>query len=266
MRVGQIITHTKKHIQWKKEHYNDHRLYGPDPYIDYDSRRLYTEETLPDKFEIISIPSIKTYSTSPHEKWDGAHFVYDGTVDTWENPTHIEIKEIPKERDRRITLLTSLGVKLYCKLFKHNYWIGVRKIGDFNHGKWCCIQCPECGQIRSLTTSQLNKYALLNKFPHCKCGHPFSCIYDESYHLNFDIKFRKQIKKRDHYACQICHSKENLCVHHIHYDKSNDCSDPRDFLTVCCSCNTALNSNRDKQILRCEKIIERIYSKRTVLV
>ena len=78
----------------------------------------------------------------------------------------------------------------------------------------------------------------------------------EIYHLNFNREFKITIKERDDYTCQICGSKERLCIHHINYDKSNDCSNPKDFLTTCIPCNSSLNANRPQQTKRCKQIIK----------
>ena len=37
-----------------------------------------------------------------------------------------------------------------------------------------------------------------------------------------DKEFKEDIKKRDNYTCQLCSSKEDLCIHHINYEKK-DC-------------------------------------------
>lgn len=69
------------------------------------------------------------------------------------------------------------------------------------------------------------------------------------YHFNFNEKFRESIRQRDNNVCQLCErTKEeedrNLTVHHIYYDKMNDCADKDDFITLCVSCNGKVNTNR----------------------
>lgn len=51
------------------------------------------------------------------------------------------------------------------------------------------------------------------------------------------------IPERDGYVCQLCRTKKRLCPHHIDYDKDN--WDPDDLITLCGSCNSHVNSNRD---------------------
>jgi len=57
-----------------------------------------------------------------------------------------------------------------------------------------------------------------------------------------DREFKEDIKRRDDYTCQLCGSKEDLCIHHVDYDKKN-CS-PDNLLTLCRGCNTRVNFNR----------------------
>jgi len=69
------------------------------------------------------------------------------------------------------------------------------------------------------------------------------------YAFEFNEKFKSFIRERDSNTCQLCgKTKEqegmNLCVHHICYDKENNCSDEYDFTTLCDSCNTKVNFNR----------------------
>lgn len=66
--------------------------------------------------------------------------------------------------------------------------------------------------------------------------------YDE----NFNHKLKEAIRKRDNYECQICGAKENgkhLHIHHIDYDKKN--SSPLNLITLCNSCHSKTNSNRE---------------------
>lgn len=50
------------------------------------------------------------------------------------------------------------------------------------------------------------------------------------------------ILERDGYECQLCHSAEDLCVHHIDYDKQN--SDPANLITLDRTCNIRVNAER----------------------
>ena len=61
----------------------------------------------------------------------------------------------------------------------------------------------------------------------------------------FNNQLKEKVRNRDNRTCQNCGVKENgkkLPVHHIHYDKENCYPD---LITVCNSCNSKANSNRD---------------------
>ena len=58
-------------------------------------------------------------------------------------------------------------------------------------------------------------------------------------------EYKDYIKYRDNYTCQTphCGIKKDLVIHHIDYEKSN-CAD-NNLITLCRSCNTKANTNRD---------------------
>jgi len=67
----------------------------------------------------------------------------------------------------------------------------------------------------------------------------------EPYCYKFNNTLREKIRERDNRTCQLCGKKENghrHAVHHIHYDKPN--CEP-DLITLCMSCNSKVNINRD---------------------
>lgn len=125
------------------------------------------------------------------------------------------------------------------------------------------VQCGICQRKRILTKElleQIDSNAQPNN-NRCDCSiDSASPDYNETYHPKFNNYFKTKIKTRDNYTCQICGAKDNLCIHHINYDKNNDCSNPKDFLTVCTSHNSSMNANRPLQTKRCKEIIKRIYS------
>lgn len=60
---------------------------------------------------------------------------------------------------------------------------------------------------------------------------------------------KEQIRFRDRYTCQICGVPEAECrrkldIHHIDYDKEN--LSHRNLISLCHSCHTKTNFNRDK--------------------
>jgi len=67
----------------------------------------------------------------------------------------------------------------------------------------------------------------------------------EPYGLEFNGKLKSFIRKRDNYTCQICDKKENgraHCCHHVDYCKQNN--EPENLVTLCNSCHSKTNSNR----------------------
>ena len=65
--------------------------------------------------------------------------------------------------------------------------------------------------------------------------------------LWFDREFKEYIKERDNHRClnPYCDSKNpsDLTIHHIDYNKKN-CS-PNNLITICRSCNSKANINRE---------------------
>ncbi len=71
-------------------------------------------------------------------------------------------------------------------------------------------------------------------------------ISKEPYCQEWSPWFKEEIKERDDYQCQnpdCNHKFEKLCVHHIDYDKKNCSCD--NLITLCTSCNTKANFNRE---------------------
>lgn len=61
----------------------------------------------------------------------------------------------------------------------------------------------------------------------------------------FNNRLKERIRDRYNRTCQLCGLKENgekLSIHHIHYDKEN--CDP-DLISLCRSCNSKVNVNRE---------------------
>ncbi len=82
-----------------------------------------------------------------------------------------------------------------------------------------------------------------NKNPNWKGG--LSYI---KYPLKFNNKLKEFIRKRDNYICQLCYKhqrklKSKLYVHHKDYNKRN-CS-KENLISLCNSCHTLTNYNRD---------------------
>jgi len=61
-----------------------------------------------------------------------------------------------------------------------------------------------------------------------------------------DPEYKESIKERDGYKCinPMCKKISNyICIHHIDYNKKN-CS-PKNLITLCYSCNSTANFNRE---------------------
>jgi HNH endonuclease len=79
----------------------------------------------------------------------------------------------------------------------------------------------------------------------------------EPYGVDFNKKLREQIRKRDGYRCQECFRHQNelrtktnksyrLVIHHIDYNKKNN--NPNNLISLCKSCHTQTNWNREQWI------------------
>jgi len=64
------------------------------------------------------------------------------------------------------------------------------------------------------------------------------------YPVTFNEELKRRIKERDGYICQLCECSNpiRLHIHHIDYIKENCC--PENLITLCNSCNSKVNKNR----------------------
>lgn len=78
----------------------------------------------------------------------------------------------------------------------------------------------------------------------------------EPYTIDWTNTLKRSIRERDHYTCKICGKQQEettFCIHHIDYNKKN-CS-PSNLVTLCRSCHTKTNSNRESWILLFNKLL-----------
>ena len=68
----------------------------------------------------------------------------------------------------------------------------------------------------------------------------------EPYSVDWTDDLKRAIRKRDRYTCQICGVEPAVFVHHIDYDKKNCNLD--NLITLCSSCHSKTNFNRNKWI------------------
>jgi len=64
----------------------------------------------------------------------------------------------------------------------------------------------------------------------------------ELYGFDWTKLLKHSIRTRDYFVCQIC-NKNGWIVHHIDYNKKNN--NPDNLITLCPSCHTKTNHNRD---------------------
>ncbi len=74
----------------------------------------------------------------------------------------------------------------------------------------------------------------------------------EPYSADFNDHLKERIRKRDDYQCQLCGLSQEkhlqqygrrLSIHHIDYDKQN--SDSFNLITLCFTCNSRANGDRE---------------------
>ena len=127
----------------------------------------------------------------------------------------------------------------YCKKCK-------RKITIFSgiYGSGLCQSCTQKGKIRTKKFKEKISKAFTGKnHPNWIDGRSY-----EPYPLGWNKTFKEQIRYRDGYQCQICGMPEvencrKLDVHHIDYNKNN--LDPKNLISLCQSCHSKTNFNRD---------------------
>jgi len=68
----------------------------------------------------------------------------------------------------------------------------------------------------------------------------------EPYSVDWSNTLKQSIRERDKYRCQLCGNPQGdraLDVHHIDYNKKN--CDPENLISLCHSCHSKTNGNRD---------------------
>lgn len=75
------------------------------------------------------------------------------------------------------------------------------------------------------------------KHPSWKGGISF-----EPYTTDWTETLRRSIRERDNYICQLCSQYGNY-IHHLDYDKKN--CNPTNLITLCHSCHSTTNHNRN---------------------
>ena len=95
--------------------------------------------------------------------------------------------------------------------------------------------------IKKFSIAKINLYLNKENHPRWMGGKSF-----EPYSLDWTNTLKKEIRQRDNYTCQLCGCRQEdttHLVHHINYNKKN--CNPDNLITLCRSCHTKTNTNRD---------------------
>jgi hypothetical protein len=110
--------------------------------------------------------------------------------------------------------------------------------------------------IRSYNDEQYEKQKLLTPKGenHPNWGGWSSLI---PYSKEFTKELKNKIKKRDNNLCSICNKERKLTIHHIDYDKKN--SNEKNLISLCISCHSKTNYNREYWINLLNEKIKILY-------
>lgn len=117
------------------------------------------------------------------------------------------------------------------------------------------IECKICKKIFEVKKSSADRrincskecfvkwqsLKIRHKSPVWKGGKSF-----EPYSVDWTETLKRSIRERDKYICQLCGEDQgdiSHCVHHIDYDKKN--SDTKNLITLCNSCHSETNWDRE---------------------
>lgn len=156
---------------------------------------------------------------------------------------YVDLNMVREEFLRRgYTLLSTEYVNAFAKL---DY---ICPEGHKHQMSWTKFKagrgCPSCKAINASGEGNPNWKGGIACEPYCEVW--------------LDKDFKESIKARDNYKCQnpLCNGKfERLCVHHIDYIKKN--CHPQNLITLCVSCNSKANKDREWHAAFYKEIIRR---------
>lgn len=89
----------------------------------------------------------------------------------------------------------------------------------------------------------------------------------EPYGTDFNKTLRKQVREQDNFTCQLCGISENgkrLCCHHIDYNKKHNYIE--NLVSLCDSCHSKTNFNRERWIKKLTLRTKRLENKNMEMV
>ena len=147
----------------------------------------------------------------------------------------------------------------FCNIVCRDAFVNGDKSRCWKGGKTETVKCAFCGKERQSYKCQTGD--AVNNFCNTQCQGKWRSIHKcgedsyvwqgglsfEPYPITWSFSLRESIRDRDGRICQVCGKSGNgkrLAVHHIDYDKEN-CK-PENLITLCTSCHTKTNSNREQ--------------------
>jgi hypothetical protein len=109
--------------------------------------------------------------------------------------------------------------------------------------------CMNCGEKFLVERSRLKRGGRAGCFcsPSCRMtkenNHKWTGGKSIVYPISFSKEFKEKIRIRDNYKCAICGYIHATSVHHVDYVKEN--TTPENCITLCSSCHSKTNSNRE---------------------
>lgn len=133
----------------------------------------------------------------------------------------------------------------WCKKSFQTYASRKRKKHLFYY---CSFDCRIKGQSKFLVGKLASAYV------HGQGKQPYT--------LAFNNFLKEQIRIRDEHRCQLCYriqrrNEQKLSIHHVDYNK--DHADPQRLITLCRSCNSKVDSNRDYWYAYFTYILDEMY-------
>lgn len=132
-----------------------------------------------------------------------------------------------------------LGVGKYCSKECQNIGMKTR----------LKVSCKNCGKEYLVAPSEIKRGT--RKYCSHKCKGV--AIKGEKHYLwkggksaypdTFNFDFKRTIRERDNYTCMICGAPNSRIVHHVDYNKENTTEE--NCVTVCNSCHSRTNYNRE---------------------